>query len=225
MPYYYMHNLINALKMPYSFQYAVIVAISVLCSGCVVQSVNPLYSPDNKEVVFDQSLLGIWGEEEGKWSYTFTRPGRETDEFKEKVYVLICKDKRENIPAEFRARLVKLGDYLFLDVYFDEDLLEQYISNDVVEELYWFHLAPTHTFWNIRVEGDDLHIRELDTEWVWNNRDKLAIDAVYIEKESGGTRRIILTANTADLQKFILEYAEHPKAFKQLDPLHRMPAE
>ncbi len=213
----------HTLGMPYPFQYLAIVAISVLCSGCAVQSLNPLYSPDKKEVVFDESLLSTWGEEGDGPLIIFKRPGREMAEFKEKVYVLIYKDKKEKVPVEFRARLVKLGDYLFLDVYFDEDLFEKYVSNDVVGELYWGHLAPTHTFWNIRVEGDDLHVRALDPEWFWNNQDKLEIDAVYVDKESGGTKGIVLTANTPDLQKFMLGYIEDPKAFKQLDTLHRLP--
>ncbi len=214
----------HTLGMPHPFQYLAIVAISVLCYSCtVVQSLNPLYSPDKKEVVFDESLLGTWGEEGDKALIIFKRPGREMAEFKEKVYVLLFKEERGKAPAEFRAHLVKLGDYLFLDVYVDEDLFEKYVSKDVAGGLYLSHLVPTHTFWNIRVEGDDLHLRALDPEWFWNNQDKLEIDAVYIDKKSGGEERIVLTANTPDLQKFVLGYIENPKAFRPLDILHRLP--
>jgi hypothetical protein len=182
----------------------------------VIQSLNPLYSPDKKEVVFDESLLGTWGEEGDKALIIFKRPGREMAEFKEKVYVLLFKEERGKAPAEFRAHLVKLGDYLFLDVHLGEDF---------EGGLYFYNLVPAHAFWNIRVEGDDLHLRALDPEWFWNNQDKLEIDAVYVDtdKEYGGTKRIVLTANPPDLQKFMLEYLEDPKAFKQLGTLHRLP--
>src|SRR6476661_6405763 len=90
----------------------------LLClTGCVpVDSLNPLYT--DKDLAFDESLLGSWvgpdkGEEGG-----LEILARETDG--KKSYVLVVTDRDKDLKVfkktVYHASLVKLNEHLFLDV-------------------------------------------------------------------------------------------------------------
>jgi len=89
----------------------------LLLTGCVpVDSLNPLYT--DKDLAFDESLLGSWvgpdkGEEGG-----LEILAREKDGKKSYLLVMTDKDKDLNVfkKTVYHASLVKLGEHLFLDV-------------------------------------------------------------------------------------------------------------
>ena len=45
----------------------------ILVTGCIVTSVNPLYT--EKDLVFDPALVGAWSEGEGKDTWAFEKAG------------------------------------------------------------------------------------------------------------------------------------------------------
>jgi hypothetical protein len=89
----------------------------LLLTGCVpVDSLNPLYT--DKDLAFDESLLGSWvgadkGEEGG-----LEILAREKDGKKSYLLVMTDKDKDLNVfkKTVYHAWLVKLDEHLFLDV-------------------------------------------------------------------------------------------------------------
>jgi hypothetical protein len=98
-------------------RYLVLLALLACLTGCVpVDSLNPLYT--DKDVVFDESLLGSWigadkGEEGGLEILAREQDGR-------KSYLLVMTDKSKDMKVfkktVYHARLVKLNEHLFLDV-------------------------------------------------------------------------------------------------------------
>ena len=83
-----------------------IIGIAVLASSCA-PSLHPLYT--DKDLIFEPALLGEWVEAkpDSKSTLTFSKTG-------DKEYKLRSGDPGDK-QSIFIARLVKLGDKLFLD--------------------------------------------------------------------------------------------------------------
>jgi hypothetical protein len=98
-------------------KFLLLLAGLLLLTGCVpVDSLNPLYT--DKDLAFDESLLGSWvgadkGEEGG-----LEILAREKDGKKSYLLVMTDKDKDLNVfkKTVYHAWLVKLDEHLFLDV-------------------------------------------------------------------------------------------------------------
>src|SRR5215475_2902534 len=86
-------------------------------TGCVpVDSLNPLYT--DKDVAFDESLLGSWVSPDKDDEGGLEILAREQDG--KKIYLLVMTDKNKDLKVfkktVYHAQLVKLNDHLFLDV-------------------------------------------------------------------------------------------------------------
>ena len=177
----------------------VIVAATLLLSSCV-PSVNPLYT--EKDLIFDPALLGTWGEDNGKESWTFEKSG-------DKKYKLLQKDERDRV-AEFEVHLVKLKDQRFLDLYLiDPGAEEDWKVNQ--HAMFGMIVRPAHMFMKVRQIEPKLQIGYLNPDWLQEFLEKNP-KALRHEKsppppKGGEHRSIFLTAETKDLQKFILQHA------------------
>ena len=176
-----------------------LVAACVLVMAGCVRSLHPLYT-DN-ELVFERLLLGTWVEiQNSKDSWIFQKAG-------DNAYDLIHTEK--GAPAKFEAHLVKLGKFLFLDIFPSQP--------DTKNEFYKLHLIPAHTFSRIWIEGDFVKLALLDNDWL---RDMVTQNKVSIRHERVEDA-VILTAPTEDLQKFVVQYANDTLAFPKPTGLHR----
>jgi hypothetical protein len=98
-------------------KFLLLLAGLLLLTGCVpVDSLNPLYT--DKDLAFDESLLGSWvgpdkGEEGGLEILAREQDGK-------KSYLLVMTDKNKDLKVfkktVYHASLVKLNEHLFLDV-------------------------------------------------------------------------------------------------------------
>ena len=162
--------------------------ILLIAAGCV-PSLNPLYT--EKDVVFDPALAGVWADDDtAKETWAFEKSG-------EKGYKLIYTS--DGTTGEFEVRLLKLGKMRFLDLHPDGDGLNDLNRND----FYKAHLLPAHTFAKVTQIEPTLQMAFLNPDWL----------AKLLEKNPGAIRhekldesRIVLTASTKELQKFILKY-------------------
>jgi hypothetical protein len=130
----------------------------------------------------------------------------------DKSYELIYTQKGE--PGKFEAHLVRLGEFLFLDIYPQEPEIN---AND----FYQIHLIPAHTFLRVWIEVDILRLAMLDSDWL---EDMIAQKKVDIAHETLDDL-LLLTASTKALQEFMLKYAEDSKAFPGPGVLHRLTEE
>jgi hypothetical protein len=175
----------------------ILFGIVIFLTGCV-PSLHPLFT--DKDLVFDQALVGTWVDEDGKNIWEFKKS-------EENSYELVYTENEE--PAKFQAHLVKLGDFLFLDIFPEEP--------EMKNGLYKGLLIPAHGFSRIWIEGDSVRLAYLDPDWLKKmiNTKKIKIGHDFIDQG------IILTAQTKDLQKFAVKYAEDAKAFSVKTELHR----
>jgi len=181
----------------HSAKILILLGVAIFLVGCV-PSLHPLFT--DKDLVFDQSLVGTWVDEDGKSTWTFQKSG-------ENAYELVYTENEE--PAKFQAHLLKLGEFLFLDIFPEESGMKN--------GLYKGLLIPAHGFSRIWIEGDSVRLAYLDPDWLKQmiDKKKVKIDHDFVDQS------IILTAQTSELQNFALKYAEDVKAFSNKSELHR----
>jgi len=184
-----------------------------ILGGCVpVVSLHPLYTQN--DIVFDEKLTGDWVDVNEKTTWQFTRPDKE-----EKFYMLTyCDD--ENKKGLFAVQLMKLTrldeteskreEKFFLDAF---PFQVPYDSNDPnkAKQLAYnaFFIIPVHIFAIVDSFEPQLRLRLTDDEQM---KDMLEEKPKAIKSESVDGR-IILTASTEELQKFVLKYADSSELF------------
>ncbi|MHC4751704.1 MAG: hypothetical protein ACYTFW_17750 [Planctomycetota bacterium] len=165
--------------------------LAVLLGGCVpVMSLRALYT--EKDVTFDEKLLGTWVQEDNETTWVFTRA-----EEPKNAYKLMFSDE-EGKKGSFIAHLVKLQNRFFLDVYPGK----MPWGDEEPETMDWPYnsvfLIPGHTFLKI----DSI---EPKLKMAWIAEDTLkellkenpnAVKHMLIED------RHVLTASTKQLQAF-----------------------
>ncbi len=199
--------------------------LAVLMGGCVpVFSLHPLYTKET--VVFKQDLLGRWGDPnspENVWEF-------KRDDESENAYKLIV-EGGDGAKGLFEARLVKLKDRLFLDVYpakqgFEETFqaVEQTAKdpNKAVWTFNMFCVVPVHTFLKIDSIEPMLTMSLTDDDLMKEllKQDPNAVKCAVLEED-----RYVLTASTKELQAFVLKYADGGKLFEKPIALNRAKAE
>ena len=201
--------------------------LAILLGGCLpVMSLHPLFN--EKDVVFDEKLLGTWVED----SNSHATNSQTICEFKradanENAYRLIFSDKDslqngfliEGRKGLFIAHLVKLKDKLFLDA--SPDRLPYYEPRDPNEEGWAYNslfLLPTHTFIKVDAIGPQLILRLTDDD----KFEKLLLSGPNtVIKYTFLDDKPILTASTEELQAFVLKYADDPRLFMDAMVLSR----
>jgi hypothetical protein len=169
--------------------------ILTLLTGCVVTSVYPFYTP--KDVVFDPALVGNWVDAGA------TNETKETWQFKPGDgqayrFTLVDADKK----TEYDAHLFKLKGQLFLDC------LPRERHDDFV---------PPHYLLKVNRLQPNLEMQILDYKWLTDlvEKNPKAIRHLVVSKPSGesGEGTLVLTADTAELQKFLLTHLKTKEAF------------
>lgn len=235
-----------------------LVALLLCLTGCVpVDSLNPLYT--DKDVVFDESLLGEWvgTDANEKGGMKFIKEGNG-------AYVIVMSDTAANGEQKntfYDAHLLNIGGQKFLDVLPQEWSAsqasyplrvgggkgEQKIEPPLLrlgESAYMefavegksqavvAHLRNAHRFFKIKTDGKKLHF-----DWIDDDKLKEAVlkGTVHIGNaliNTGSSSRgssakddrdIVLTASTADLQKFVAEQVNNDKIFTEHAEMQRRP--
>lgn len=119
-----------------------VICSTFLLSGCVF-SLNPLYT--EKDQVFDPALVGTWLEKDSE-DTCIVEKGEGNAYRVTNVY--------EGKSAKFEAHLVRLGKFLFLDLYPEHG--EDFESA----------LIAVHGFSRVRIEGDVLRFAWVDGSWL-----------------------------------------------------------
>jgi hypothetical protein len=165
-----------------------VVIAAALAAGCWTLSINPLYFEE--DLILEPSLVGIWGDPKGDDSGTWT-----FEEAEEKTYRLVTQES-DSPDAAFEAHLLMLGGNLCLDLYPEEQ--------EYGNEFQLAHLIPAHSFWRVSLDGDDLTLDCVDTEWLEAKIDSGIVTLDHIRPEN----MIVLSASTEDLQAFVLQYMD-----------------
>ncbi len=176
---------------------------AVLC-GCVpVASLHCLYT--DADIVFEEKLLGTWVQEpnDPKTTWEFSRIDEPNN-----AYKLIFTDE-EGRKGSFKAHLVKLKGKLFLDVFPAELPWEMEDPNKVDWPYNSFFLIPAHTF--IKIESIEPRLKMRITQE--SEMEKLLKDNPKAIEHTSIEDRFVLTAQTKELQAFVLKYADDERMF------------
>lgn len=169
-------------------------ALAVLMAGCTVRSLQPLYT--GKDLTFDTRLLGSWGEADSKETWTLAKSG-------DNAYELSwAGDKGQTETVE--ARLVRLGEMRFLDLY----------PRDVDESF----SIKAHVVVKVQIRDEKLQVALLNPDWLKDALDRKAVQIAHVNLPDTGlfvgpTQAVIVTASTKELQDFVKAYANDEKAF------------
>lgn len=190
--------------------------VVLFISSCV-PSIHPLYHVE--DLILDDRLLGTWGDNENKgeeWdsreTWKFEKlPGKKgflgsTSSEQHPGYLLTITQKGK--PALFEARLLKLDDQLFLDLFpWLESTFGDFkeIENDWLE----MHLLPVHTFARVRFENESLVVEPFDPGFITKLLEEKKIRITHEETRDS----FILTAGTDELQKFVTKFGREEDAY------------
>jgi hypothetical protein len=166
--------------------------LAVVLTGCIVTSVCPFYA--EKDVVFEPALLGTWQMDEATWK--FTQEG-------EKAYrVSYTEDGKTSV---MDGHAFKLRGVLFLD------LCGQPTEEEVLPAI------PAHLLLRVETTQPVLKLAPLNLEWLNGllEQDSKALRHHRIRGEQPDhASRLVLTANTGELQAFITKHLDTKEAWK-----------
>ena len=168
------------------------VLLSVVLVGCV-PSWNPFYT--EKDLVFDPALVGTWtpidASESSKETWAFTLAS-------DKLYQLKQTDTGGRT-AVFDVRLFLLKGQRYVDLYPTK------VEGDRGEMNTWagFSLVPAHLLMKLEQVEPSLKLAATNPDWMQRY---LKRNPTAIAHQVVGDGNIVLTACTADLQKFILAH-------------------
>lgn len=178
-------------------------AAVLVLTGCVVTSVYPYYHP--KDLVFEAALLGVWvdAKEEGDKKETWT-----FEQLDHRTYKLITSDG--NKQTEFDARLFKLKGERFLDC-----LPRERPDNT----------APLHFLMRVDSLTPQFQLRLLNYDWLGKlvQKQPRAIRHTVVPKKAGDGDGgdLVLTADTDELQKFVVRHLSTSEAWSEPVALKR----
>jgi hypothetical protein len=180
--------------------------LAAVLGGCVpVASLYPLY--EEKDILFEEKLLGIWSDNSGDATWQFTRAEDDPN-----AYKLLFQDD-EGKKGLFIAHLVRVSDKLFLDV----SPMKFPCDIEDANNTQWFYnsffLVPMHTFLTVDSIEPELKMRLLfeDKAEKFFERELNAISYVSVED------RIVLNAPPKELQAFLIKHLNDEEFFS--DPV------
>lgn len=172
----------------------------LLLAGCLVTSVCPYYT--TKDLVFEPALVGDWLEVDDNsnntWKFQKSEP---------QAYRLILVESQKATVMNVHA--FKLQDQLFLDL--------ASIDTDV-------RVIPPHYLLEVVGFTPTLKLAQLDNDWLKSYLAKHPHPVAHHLVQSSDNPddlRVVLTASTSDLQKFVLEHLKTKDAWTSAVELKR----
>ena len=180
---------------------AVALVAVLLCAGCVVLSVYPFYTA--KDLIFDPGLAGRWGSEGSTNNFWQILPVGDNS------YSLAIVD--EHSTNSFDAHLFRLRQQQFLD-------LRTTNRED-------FQL-PLHLVVKCSRTQSNLTVTFMDygwlAKWLEARPDALRhVDVYEKPDDTNSSKMVYLTADTKNLQTFLLQHVDDTNAFNSPDQLKR----
>jgi len=175
-------------------------AAAVVLAGCVVTSVSPFYT--QTDLVYEPGLAGNWMQANG---------GSEVWRFEQsdaKAYRFTRIEARKASVME--AHTFKLEGQLFLDIYS--------LQHDVQG-------IPVHYLLKVTQVSPTLQMSQLDNDWLLAllDKDPKATRHHIVVGERSDDRRVVLTGDTEDLQKFVTKYLKTDGAWNDCFEFKREP--
>ena len=177
-------------------------AMALGVAGCI-PSLNPLYT--EKDLVFDAALVGSWGEKDSADLWTFEKEDSQS-------YKLTISDQGKTSP--FTAHLVRLGQHRFLDLYPAKGGLDDFKGVD----FYKIALIRGHLIFKVTQIEPTLRLSFLDPDWFKKLLEK---NPQALAHQQTSDDQGLITASTAELQKFMVDNVNTEGAWSDASELKR----
>jgi hypothetical protein len=173
--------------------------LAALLSACI-PSVNPFYT--DKDVVFDPRLVGSWCEKDDAkgsvWQF---------EKADNQAYKLTITEKGDK-QGEFTARLFKLREYHFLDLVPAECNFATNQADIVAGAMF-----PGHLLVHVSQRSPELKLAFFDFDWLTKHLEENPRSLDHHNEHD----RVLLTAKTRDLQRFVLKHLSPGTLFGDID--------
>jgi hypothetical protein len=188
----------------------VMVSLALLLTGCEPQvCLSPLYQ--NGDTLFDKQLLGEWQVWSGQESRAGDTPGTIVFSAANEAYTYEVRipnfDPQGKSTLFTEARLVKLGDAVFIDFGTPNSDKLSVIPYPMIE---------AHAVGRIVLNGDKAQIDLLGDDWV---KDSIKDGKMPLAFQEAPNR--VITASTADLRQFAMHHAEDRQAWSEAYTMER----
>jgi len=157
---------------------ALLLALAVASSGCLVLSLQPAY--DERSLTFDEALIGRWEDAEDQTAVTFERA-------EWRSYKVTYSDRFTT--WAFHASLTKIGPLLLLD-------LSEPAGTDPGPSL-----IPVHAIYRVAVDGDTLTASALDYNWFSGAMARRTLGRLAVAVD--GRRNEIVTSSTSQFRAWL----------------------
>lgn len=175
--------------------------LAVLLGGCVL-SLHPLYT--EKDLIFEEKLLGNWVKKGSTETWQFERADGG------KSYKVVYTDEKGK-KGPFDAGLGKIDNVMYLNIFPQEPELKE-------NDYYKFHILRAHSFIRIERIEPNLVMRVMDPDTL---KKMLENDPNLIKHEIVEDR-LVLTASTEELQKFMKAHTNDEGFFAEATECERM---
>jgi hypothetical protein len=176
---------------------AALLAVMLFFAGCVVTSIYPYYT--DKDLVFDPAMLGNWVD------------ASKTNETSEYLRFEQVGEKG------YRATFFGTDETNSIDVFLFR--LKQQLFVDSFPTNRSLDYVPVHQVSKVTQIGPMVETANLNYDWLAKLLEKNpeAIRHMVLREKPGDAEggRIILTADTKELQRFILKYVSNTNAWKE----------
>ena len=197
-------QIVNQLSTRLTTAAAALFAVMLFLAGCVVTSIYPYYT--DKDLVFEPTMLGDWveaGETNEPSEYVRFEPMGTNG-----YWVTALGGSETN---RFEVHLFRLKEQLFIDTCPTNRSLD---------------FVPVHQVSKVTEIGPGIETANLNYDWLAKLLEKnpRAIRHMVLrdkpeDKQDG---RIVLTAETKELQRFLLKYVNLTNAWQESSPMkHR----
>ena len=196
------------------FRAAALFGMLLFFGGCgPVNSLFPLFLDSDK--VLDQNLIGEWREvpepnekpstddENTRWFFAKDEDGLS--------YNLTISVLTKGASGQFNAKLVRLGDALFVDFAHGRQSSGSSGSSE-------FASIAGHMIGRIRVDKNEIRTSLLDGKWISDEIKKGSFALAHVDTPD----EVVLSAPTEDLRKFVAAHAEDKEAFSDEFSLSRV---
>ncbi len=177
--------------------------LAVALAGCIAVSVYPFYA--EKDVVFEPGLLGGW-----------TNPDNPQEHWKlekqgERAYRVTQTDgAKTNVMTGHSFRL---NGELFLDLFTAAE------ASEIVPPP-----IPSHMVIRVFQQKPTLRMATLNYEWLvtlLEANPKSLRHHVLVDEKDPNNRQVVLTADTAELQAFLIKHLKTEEAWKNVIEMKR----
>lgn len=184
-------------------------AVTVISGGCSVPSLHGAYSAD--KAAEDPALAGTWVSEKGDVTAVVERG--EPAEFR--VHATVTDDdddgdKRKPQVMRMDVRLVKLGEFTFADMVLNKD------EREGLTKAHNALAVRTHQFMKYQCDGDTVTLWMPDYDrfkTLLESGDAGLTHAKLDDSEKGPDT--VITAPTADIQKFLAAHGGDKELFNE----------